>query len=112
MLQHSDDFQAFCEYDEDDEEDGAVTDFETYVNRVRSTAEWGGHLELRVLSRALRRPIVVYSAQTATTKKPMIIADDSVGDEIDNDNPIRLSFHQNYYALGEHYNQVVPFEED
>lgn len=25
----------------------------------------------------------------------------------DDDDPIRLSYHLHYYALGEHYNQVV-----
>ena len=70
------------------------------MDHVRSSAEWGGHLELRVLSMALKRPVWIYSASQL---KPMII-------EVENatsDEPIRVSYHKHYYALGEHYNEVV-----
>lgn len=73
-----------------------------YVNQVRNTAEWGGHLELRALSLALDRPIHVYSVQSGA--EPLKI-DAGAGND---DSPIRLSYHLHYYALGEHYNQVVP----
>jgi OTU domain-containing protein 6 len=76
-----------------------VTSFDDYVDRVRNSAEWGGHLELRALSLALERPIYVYSVQSGT--KPLEI--DGGKDKP----PIRLSYHLHYYALGEHYNQVV-----
>lgn len=103
-----------------------MTSFEQYASRVRNSADWGGHLgkhilpkfgicspflkvtnalirpiELRALSRALKRPIHVYSVQSGG--KPLEIHDDSTSEE----NPIRLSYHLHYYALGEHYNQVV-----
>lgn len=85
-------FSPFCEYTDE------VTSFDDYVDQVRNSAEWGGHLELRALSLALKRPIYVYSVQSGT--KPLKI---DGGDKP----PIRLSYHLHYYALGEHYNQVV-----
>jgi len=68
------------------------------VDKVRSSVEWGGHLELRVLALALGRPIVVYSTEKPLTLEP---------GEDDGTDPIRVSYHKHYYALGEHYNQVV-----
>ena len=49
---------------------------------------------------ALSKQVHVYSAQSP---KALII-----GEEVSDDNPIQLSYHLHYYALGEHYNQVVP----
>jgi OTU domain-containing protein 6 len=103
LLKHRDTLEAFCESHYDD-----------YVDRVRSSADWGGHLELRALSFMLHRPIIIYS-----TNPPLTIGDN---DERHDDNhgeqdqaaaaaasvePIRLSYHLHYYALGEHYNHVV-----
>jgi OTU domain-containing protein 6 len=100
LAQHEEDFAPFCEYSK------GIPDFETYCEHVRSSAEWGGHLELRALSLALKRPVWIYSASASS--QPLVIdAADQVQDEDAND-PIRLSYHRHYYALGEHYNQVVP----
>jgi OTU domain-containing protein 6 len=96
LIANQDDFAPFCEYTDD------VASFDQYVERVRNSAEWGGHLELRALGGALDRPIQVYSLQSGS--KPL-----SINDERNDDNkkPIRLSYHLHYYALGEHYNQVL-----
>eukprot|EP00551_Chaetoceros_affinis_P004093 CAMPEP_0203683308 /NCGR_PEP_ID=MMETSP0090-20130426/47456_1 /ASSEMBLY_ACC=CAM_ASM_001088 /TAXON_ID=426623 /ORGANISM="Chaetoceros affinis, Strain CCMP159" /LENGTH=380 /DNA_ID=CAMNT_0050552449 /DNA_START=79 /DNA_END=1221 /DNA_ORIENTATION=+ len=86
-----------------------VNSYEEYVGKVRGSSEWGGHVELRALSTALQKTIVVYSAESS----PLFItnddggANDAAADDDDN-NVIRLSFHRKYYALGEHYNSVVP----
>jgi len=73
--------------------------YEAYVEKVRNSSEWGGHLELRALSHKLRRTVVVYSAEAVPLR---------IGEEFtDNGEEIRLSFHRHYYALGEHYNVVV-----
>lgn len=90
-----DEFAPFCEYTD------AAPNFDAYVQQVRSSAEWGGHLELRALSMAVRRPVLIYSAQS---REPISIDQDGC----DLENPVRLSYHLQYYALGEHYNQVVP----
>jgi OTU domain-containing protein 6 len=104
LQEHEADFAPFCEYTD------AIPDYATYVSRVRSSADWGGHLELRALSMALHRPVIVYSA--AQSSEPLVIADEveQRGDTIDN--PIRLSYHLSYYSLGEHYNRVVATEQD
>lgn len=123
MSQHEEDFKPFCELGGGGGGDGPE-DYKAYVDRVRSSAEWGGHLELRAISMALQRPIHVYSVTTATAALsggnrgggPLVI-DDSRHDDDNQDsdissnnsnNPIRLSYHLKYYALGEHYNHVVP----
>lgn len=79
-----------------------ITTFDQYVERVRSSSDWGGHLELRALSEGLKRPIFVWSAM-----QPKLI----MGEE-DGENPILLSYHLHYYSLGEHYNQVVKGSDD
>lgn len=89
-------FSPFCELTDE------VSSFNAYVNQVRNSAEWGGHLELRALSLALDRPIYVYSVQAGNS--PLKI-DGSLGTDKD---PIILSYHLHYYALGEHYNHIVP----
>lgn len=98
LLERQDEFAPFCEYTDD------ISTFEEYVIQVRDSAEWGGHLELRALGIALNRPIYVYSVQSGT--KPLAIHEDSDSHHIGKE-PILLSYHLHYYALGEHYNQVV-----
>ena len=93
MLQaRQEEFEPFCEFTD------AITKFDQYVDSVRNSSEWGGHLELRAIGMSLDRPIHVYSMQSGTA--PLTIH------ESDNE-PIRLSYHLHYYALGEHYNQVL-----
>ena len=96
LIKSRDDYEPFA-----DLEDINVSSYEEYVDKVRASSEWGGHLELRALSHALKKTIVVYSADVA----PLHIQHD---DNCDSERVIRLSFHRRYYALGEHYNSVVP----
>jgi OTU domain-containing protein 6 len=96
LTEHEEDFAAFAEITED------APDFAGYVERVRLSAEWGGHLELRALSTALSRQVHVYSAQASAALV--------IGEEVSDEKPIRLSYHLHYYALGEHYNQVISKE--
>ena len=99
LQEKQEEFAPFVEYNE-----GTVEgDYAAYVERVRSSSDWGGHLELRALAMALNRPIHVYSTNSTTA---MVITGD--GDDGNSDKvPIRLSYHLHYYSLGEHYNQVV-----
>lgn len=91
----------FCEYEDS---------FQNYVDRVRCSADaWGGHVELRALSQALNRPIIVYSATA-----PPLVMNGVSSEEVtltttssDIKGPLRVSYHRHYYALGEHYNCVV-----
>ena len=91
--------------------------FEEYVHNVRSTSVWGGQLELRALSEGLKRPIVVFSAEgpplimgaeyLASTRIQESSVDND-DDDWDVNSALLLSFHRHYYALGEHYNSVIP----
>lgn len=70
-------------------------------------------MELRALSMALDRPMHVYSLQSGST--PLCIDGGNHNDDATSDmakDPICLSYHLHYYALGEHYNRVVPHKED
>jgi OTU domain-containing protein 6 len=126
IRQHADDFLPFL-LDTDDGTGGDILG--RYTAKVEGSSEWGGQIELRVrsflhpfrlhllcvisdciaspvsalqaLSQALRVPITVYAADGA---------DLTMGEEFGraHDDPLRLSFHRHYYALGEHYNSVVP----
>jgi OTU domain-containing protein 6 len=107
LVLHEDTLAPFCEYEDS---------FQNYVARIRSSADaWGGHVELRALSQALNRPIIVYSASAP----PLImngISSSTTGEEEASlstpsasaiKEPLRVSYHRHYYALGEHYNCVV-----
>jgi OTU domain-containing protein 6 len=112
MREHEEEFAPFCEYN--DETDSEITNYKEYVNAVQySSHHWGGHLEIRALSMALQRPVHVYSSNTLHTNGPLIIDGCSSATTSDATvEPIRLSYHLHYYALGEHYNQVVPAVDD
>jgi uncharacterized protein YcfL len=72
---------------------------------------------------ALRRPVHIYSIQTrepviidasaaavAASSSSSIVSDDQEATTSTSNyvvEPIRLSYHLHYYALGEHYNRVV-----
>mmetsp|Transcript_17327 Transcript_17327/g.35709 ORF Transcript_17327/g.35709 Transcript_17327/m.35709 type:complete len:285 (-) Transcript_17327:36-890(-) len=69
--------------------------FQGYCDAVRSSAEWGSHLELQALSKKLKKSIKIYNS----SPKPTII-----GEEFPDQ--ITVSYHRYYYDLGEHYNVV------
>ncbi|EJK46879.1 hypothetical protein THAOC_34439 [Thalassiosira oceanica] len=99
-------YEPFAEYDD-------ANDYEDYVEKVRSSSTWGGQLELRALSEGLKRPIVVFSAEgppLVMGKEFAVESDRTEDDDGDwaNKSMLLLSFHRHYYALGEHYNSVVP----
>jgi len=71
-----------------------------YCERLRSTAMWGGHVEIVAAARALGVPIIVHTADSD---------DLVVGPEfgVASASPLRISFHKHAFTLGEHYNSVV-----
>lgn len=106
---HRGDFEAFMIVED---ENGRALDltestWKKYLADLvnEELAVWGGHTEVVALSKALRRPIVIWSADGRM----------EVGEEFRNqDNavaPLHISFHQHYYGLGSHYNSVVVDEE-
>ena len=114
MLQErQEEFAPFVDYGDETDYDNInrPRDYASYVERVRSSSDWGGHLELRALAMALNRTIYVYSATRATAMVISANGNDEDTNKLDDDDkegPIRLSYHLHYYSLGEHYNQVVP----
>eukprot|EP00557_Chaetoceros_sp_GSL56_P000278 CAMPEP_0176503334 /NCGR_PEP_ID=MMETSP0200_2-20121128/15304_1 /TAXON_ID=947934 /ORGANISM="Chaetoceros sp., Strain GSL56" /LENGTH=332 /DNA_ID=CAMNT_0017902611 /DNA_START=48 /DNA_END=1043 /DNA_ORIENTATION=+ len=84
-----------------------VSSFDEYVEKVRESNEWGGHLELRALAHRLKRTILVYSTEGLLEIVGFdngqeggdnnIMKEESVHKDHD---VIRLSFHRQYYALG------------
>ncbi|KAL3780122.1 hypothetical protein ACHAWO_011578 [Cyclotella atomus] len=111
LLQHAEEYEPFAELDHD--ANHPAENYDEYVRHVRETNTWGGQLELRALSCALKVPVVVFSAEG-----PPLTMGKEFGEE-ENDGElgygekkaVLVSFHRYYYALGEHYNSVVPLEE-
>lgn len=118
LLEHEEEFAPFCELTDE------ITSFEAYVESVRSSSNWGGHLELRALSVALQRPVHVYSVNNNggggsgnDSSEPLVIDAAAVVSSQSTSasasvEPIRLSYHLHYYSLGEHYNTVVSVPHD
>ena len=75
--------------------------FLQYCQDMATSATWGGQLELRALSELLERPIHVYKASGPVTKMGEQFTSAS---QIE---PLRISHHEHYYALGEHYNSII-----
>jgi len=88
--------------------------FDKYCNDMQQTPAWGGQVELRALSQALKVPIEVVQADGPS----MVVGEEflenlSNGDSGDNlekpltgENKLILTYHRHAYGLGEHYNAV------
>jgi len=74
-------------------------EFHAYCEAIKNTKAWGGQLELKALSHVLKRSIEVYQTSSSTIL---------IGQEFNDNNPIRVSYHRHQYGLGEHYNAVLP----
>ena len=83
----------------------------SYCRNVAETADWGGHPELLALTKVLRCPIRVHSADAP----PLVMG----WEEYSSGAPaastsasppplLELTFHRHFYALGEHYNSTAP----
>ena len=92
MRSHAPDFKPFC----------AEADFGAYCDKVQGTAEWGGQMELQALCHCLRAQVHVYRADAA---EPIVMGAEysTAGSDME---PLRLTYHLHYYAMGEHYNAV------
>ena len=108
-------YEPFAEFGEghasngNDERNHPAT-YEEYVNNIRSHSKctWGGQLELRALSEGLKCPIVVFSADGPTLTMGEEYAQSSDDNDWGKKKVMLLSFHRHYYALGEHYNSIIP----
>ncbi|XP_062384826.1 deubiquitinase OTUD6B [Sardina pilchardus] len=100
MRCHADDFLPFLNNPNTGEMFSA-DEFEKYCSDVESTAAWGGQLELRALTEALKLPIQIFQADAPLIK---------IGEEYDK-LPVVLVYMRHAYGLGEHYNSVEPLKE-
>ncbi|XP_063040814.1 deubiquitinase OTUD6B [Engraulis encrasicolus] len=100
MRSHADDFLPFLTNTNTGDMFSA-DEFEAYCNDVERTAAWGGQLELRALTEALKLPIEVVQADT-----PLL----TIGEEYKQP-PITLVYMRHAFGLGEHYNSVEPLVE-
>lgn len=97
ILSHKADFYPFMVQ----EEPGLGPDeaLEVHCEKIKSTAQWGGEMELNALSRALKLRIIVHSAE---------MPDQIIGGEFENETQaLRVCFMRHAFRLGDHYNSVV-----
>ncbi|CAI5746605.1 unnamed protein product [Peronospora destructor] len=102
MLAHPDDFLPFMVLDESIS--GADDAFTSYCDRVATTADWGGQLELRALACALQIPIEVFAAEGDV----LVMGGEFVNEDDASAPTLQLTYHLHYYTLGEHFNSVTP----
>lgn len=96
MRDHPDDFLPFMTNDHG--EMLSPTEFKDYCEKIESTAEWGGQIELQAISKSLNRAILVVQMGSSVLK---------IGEEYTEKPPICLSYHRHAYGLGEHYNSLT-----
>lgn len=105
MEKHKEDFLPFLEYNFEGDQGSEETQenkFATYVENVKHSSEWGGQAELLAISKGLSLPIFVYHASMPKVTMGEEFFDSSTSDS----SVLRISFHQHYLVLGEHYNSV------
>lgn len=95
MRENKDDFIPFM-YN-DSEEPLNDEQFEQYCKNIATTKFWGGQIELKALSNALKCPIKIIQA----SGPPTIQGEDFQGP------PLILTYHRHLYRLGEHYNSTM-----
>ena len=84
---HPDDFGAWLD-----------EPLDQYVEKIRDTAEWGGHLELLALAKTYNVEICVLQDGGPQTIKP--------GPEGKEPEKIWLAYYRHGFGLGEHYNSL------
>ena len=89
MTHHPDDFAAFME--------GPL---DSYVRKIKDTAEWGGELELQAIARSYEVDINVLRADGRIDKISSGSASKEGGE------PIWLAYYRHSFGLGEHYNAL------
>ncbi|XP_014283632.1 deubiquitinase OTUD6B isoform X3 [Halyomorpha halys] len=79
--------------------------FYDYCDQVAHTTAWGGQVELRALSVALKCCVEVIQSEGPS----MIVGEEYLKDGA---SKLILTYHRRMYSLGEHYNSVQPFCQD
>ena len=89
MASHPDDFAGFME-----------EPLESYVRKIRETAEWGGQLELQAIARSYHIDINVLQADGRV--ETISAGPDKAGET----STIWLAYYRHSFGLGEHYNAL------
>lgn len=97
MRDNPDEFLPFLSKDNGDP--FSRDDFETFLKKTAETAEWGGQLEVRAMSSAMKRPIEIVQGEGPSIK---------IGEEFGGE-PLTVCYHRHAFGLGEHYNSVEPY---
>jgi OTU domain-containing protein 6 len=90
MERHAEDFEGFLE-----------EPLQSYVAKIRDTAEWGGQLELSALANAYRVAIKV--VQDGRTEVVRPLGEEEGEEEL---KTLWLAYYRHGYGLGEHYNSL------
>ena len=104
MLKNREEYEAFVEVEE-------AGSYEAYCEKVESTAEWGGHVEMLAIARALGRNVEVFEVRPGGEVEKMVVegvvgsGDGTAGDG--SLKPLRVAFMKESYTLGEHYDAIV-----
>ena len=105
MLKNREEYEAFVEMEE-------AGSYEKYCEKVGSTAEWGGHVEMLAIARALRRNVEVFEVRPGGEVEKMVV--ECAGSGVEGEEgkggssfPLRVAFMKESYTLGEHYDAVV-----
>ena len=89
ISEHPDDFSVFLE-----------EPLDSYVKKIKNTAEWGGQLELQAIARAYNVTINVLQADGRVEKIES-------GSESSNVPDVWLAYYKHSFGLGEHYNALA-----
>lgn len=95
MEQHADDFAPFLE-----------EPFDSYVAKIRDTAEWGGQLELTALANAYNVEIRVVQDGRTEVIQPNAVANGDSNEDKEELKVLWLAYYRHGYGLGEHYNSL------
>lgn len=95
MIANASEFEPFIEG-----VDGDGDKFISYCEELRSTAIWGGQVELRALAECLGVAIEVFAVDMPILRMGNSDAPEGI--------PVfKVSYHRKYFGLGEHYNSIV-----
>lgn len=74
-----------------------------YCAKVKTDpSTWGSQLEIRALVHQLQVPVHIWTAEAPVVK---------MGEEFEEEEQeLLVAFHKHAYALGEHYNSIVPVD--
>ena len=105
LLERESEFSAFFDISDTNCE---AKSYKDYCEKIRSTHEWAGHLEITAMSHHLCRPIEIVQANTDSI---LISQDSSVNQqeaEATKQKNIVLVYHKYLLKCGEHYNLALP----